>query len=135
VMLIDTPGIRATHDAIEQAAIHASSRQIEQSEMILLVIDATRPLAGEQREMLSRFANATVVVNKSDRPFANGIETVAGIHTIATTGNSVDELRRAIVAFFCGSDSIRLDRPSVWTSRQRAIIERALDDIAVLREL
>src|SRR5665213_4616562 len=103
--------------------------------MIVLVLDATRPLAGEQEEMLNRFPNATDVVNKSDRPSADGLERVEGIRTVAITGFGVDELRAAIVQFFCGSPSIPLELPSLWTSRQRGIVERTLADGAALRDL
>jgi tRNA modification GTPase len=134
VMLLDTPGIRATADAIEHAAIHASGRQIEQSEMIVVVIDATRTL-DEQRELLEKFHGATIVVNKSDQAPAMGIEFVGGIHTVATTGEGVDTLRDAIKMFFCGSSVPKLTAPSIWTARQREIVERAIDDLSALEVL
>ena len=134
VMLIDTPGMRETADAIEHAAIHASSRQVEQSEMAVVVIDGTRTLE-EQRAILKKFYGATIVVNKSDQPPGKGIEFVEGIHTVATTGEGVDKLRKAIVKFFCGRSIIQVMTPSIWTSRQREIVERALDDITALDEL
>ena len=120
VMLMDTPGIRATSDAIEHAAIQASGRQIDQSELIVLVLDGTRPLAGEQQEMLARFANATVVVNKSDKLFAADIDTVTGIRTVATAqpAPGVDELRRSI------SRAILLQK---FVIRLRSIQPRYLD--------
>jgi tRNA U34 5-carboxymethylaminomethyl modifying GTPase MnmE/TrmE len=180
VMLVDTPGIRQTSDEIEHAAIRASGKQIEQADLIVLVIDATRPLA-EQRESIASVADflppqvlggrvgvgvvcqpmsnnldqpgepppypsprvpgegkeegAIIVVNKSDRPEANGITRVKGIRTVATTGHGVDQLREALVKHFCGSETIPVGAPRLWTERQRRIVERALDDVDALREL
>ena len=169
VMLVDTPGIRATCDEIERAAIHASSKQIEQADLIVLVIDATRPLA-EQRESITSVEGflppqvlggrvglgavfrkpladydqpsepspypsprvpgegteeAIIVVNKSDQPEASGITRIKGIRTVATTGHGVDQLREAIVKRFCGSETIPVSAPRLWTERQRRIVERA----------
>ena len=70
VMLVDTPGLRATEDEIERAAIERSRARIEGSELVVLVLDATRPLESEQSPLMAMYPNAIWVVNKCDQPRA-----------------------------------------------------------------
>ena len=133
VMLVDTPGLRDTGDPIEAEAIALATPQIERADLVVLVLDQTRPLAGEQEQLVARFRDSMVVVNKVDRP-ATWAAPVPAIRTIATTGQGVDELRRAVRRHFTG-ESIDLDRPRWWTERQRAILQRSAADPAALSEL
>ncbi|HLL90098.1 MAG TPA: GTPase, partial [Tepidisphaeraceae bacterium] len=70
VMLVDTPGLRATADAIERAAIAAATTEAEGADLVVLVLDAARPLDPDQRPLLARYPHAVRVVNKSDVPRA-----------------------------------------------------------------
>ena len=67
VMLLDTPGLRATGDPIERTAIARSRPQIEAADLVLLVLDAARPLEPEQRPLLDAFPDALRIANKADR--------------------------------------------------------------------
>lgn len=70
VMLIDTPGVRKTSDPIEHSAIARAAEEIKQSDLVLLVLDASRLLEPEQGELRERFPDALCVVNKCDLPAA-----------------------------------------------------------------
>jgi tRNA modification GTPase len=135
VLLVDTPGLRQTHDPIELAAIHRSQHQIERATLIILVLDGARPLAGEQAELLASFSTALRVINKSDRPSEAGMEGLHGVRTVATTGRGVPQLRKQIINHFFGECSVRPDLPRCWTNRQRDIVLRALDDPSALEDL
>ena len=87
VMLIDTPGIRATDDAIEQQAIATSGAIITASELIVLVLDASRPLVGEQRALIERWPDAVRVINQVDRAHQWDVSSISSINTIATQGS------------------------------------------------
>jgi tRNA modification GTPase len=116
VVLLDTPGIRATTDAVEQHAIALSRPVMEQSDAVVLVLDPTQPMEPEQAALVRRFPGAITVINKTDRgklPFDGAI------HTIATTGQGVDDLRRRIAARF-QCDSVDCSKSYAWTDRQRA---------------
>jgi tRNA modification GTPase len=132
VMLVDTPGLRDTSDAIEAEAIALARPQIERADLVVLVLDQTRPLS-EQAQLLSRFHGATLVVNKVDRPVAWD-RPIHAIRTVATTGRGVDELRHEIRRRF-GCESIALDRARWWTERQRRGLESARDNPAKLCNL
>ena len=133
VMLVDTPGIRATSDEIERQAIERSSHVVRQADLVVLVIDISRPLEGEQRELMDRYPDAMRVANKWDRHKEDA--PAGAIKTIAVTGEGVELLRRAILRSFCGAEEIVIHQARWWTSRQKGIIEGAIEDPAKLAEL
>ena len=135
VLLMDTPGLRETQDPIEAVAIDRSREEIARATLVILVLDATRPMAGEQADLLSAFPGALVVINKSDGLFASDMHSAAGVRTVATTGQGLERVRAAITAHFCGGPTIDPDRARIWTGRQREIVARALSDVTVLGEL
>lgn len=124
VMLVDTPGVRASDDAIERAAIERSGRVVERADLVVVVLDATRPMEPEQGPLLRAYPDGICVVNKADRPFATGMAGVPGLRTVATNGQGVDDLRRAIRQRFLGDEPFDPGEPRWWTDRQRAALER-----------
>ena len=68
VMLIDTPGVRKTSDPIEHSAIARAAEEIKQADLVLLVLDASRPLEPEQGDLIKQFREALCIVNKCDLP-------------------------------------------------------------------
>ncbi|HET6246270.1 MAG TPA: GTPase, partial [Tepidisphaeraceae bacterium] len=134
VMLIDTPGQRQTADEIEQAAIAQSRSMVERASLILLVLDATRPLEPEQSPLVEAHPNAMRVINKCDRPWAWDCDAHSGIRTVATTGVGVDLLRRAVAAHFRCAD-LDLARPRWWTQRQRKLLESAMSEASEVKQI
>lgn len=135
VMLLDTPGLRQTEDRIEQAAIKRSREEIQRADLVVVVIDASRPLQREQAALLDEYPNAIRVINKIDRPASWDIASLRGIPTIATTGEGIDALRRTVVHSLCGEEPITIDRPRCWTERQRAILSSVMSDPARIVEI
>jgi small GTP-binding protein len=126
VMLLDTPGMRQTHDPIEAAAIRSSAEEVGRADAILLVIDASRALDAEQSGLLQQFPSALRVVNKADQPCGWAIDQLGGITTVATRGIGIDRLRRQIIRHLCGEEPIEIDRPRCWTDRQRELLQAAI---------
>jgi tRNA modification GTPase len=120
VMLLDTPGVRQTDDPIERTAIARSREQVGRADLIIVVLDATRPLA-EQSDLLVAHPDALRIANKVDRPPAWDVSTHSDFQTIATTAGGIDALRSAIRERF-GCESIAPQRPRWWTQRQREIL-------------
>lgn len=125
VMLVDTPGIRDTADAIEHEAIQRSRGKIESADLLILVLDSTRPLQGEQSRLMHQYMRAIRVVNKCDRPCAWAPDSVEGLPIIATTGSGVDQLRREITRGLCRTGAIEINQAYLWTPRQQKIVARA----------
>lgn len=134
VHLLDTPGQRPSTDPIEQTAIALSLRQIEQAHLTIVVLDVTRPLEPEQSQIRNRYPRSLLVINKCDLPPAWDLRAFDAVHTVATAGQGVDELRRRIRAQF-GCLDLNPDRPRWWTQRQRQALARVIGNPEALREI
>jgi tRNA modification GTPase len=121
IQLVDTPGIRQTTDDIERQAIERSRQQIERADLVILVLDASRPLEGEQTFLIKRFPESLRVVNKVDAKVGWDISAINAVQTVGTTGSGVDELMRRIRAHF-NCETIDPNRARCWTQRQRDLI-------------
>ena len=132
VMLVDTPGLRATADPIERAAIDRGREQIAAADLVVLVLDPTRPLEPEQAALVDAYPSALPVVNKTDRPAEWEMQRPGVIRTVGTTGEGVDELRRAVAARF-GCDAMDPDRPRWWTERQREALRLEAGGVKEIR--
>jgi small GTP-binding protein len=116
VHLLDTPGQRVTDDSIESAAIAQSASPIASADLVILVLDAARPFAGEQARLRERFRDALCVINKSDCPPAWDLATIpAAIRTVATAGDGIAALRQRVRERFVHSFE---PRPLCWRDEQ-----------------
>lgn len=70
--IIDTAGIRETDDAIEQMGVSRSFRYAGEADLILLVLDGSKPLGLGDLDILSFIKEnnkkALIIVNKTDLP-------------------------------------------------------------------
>ena len=64
--MIDTAGIRETEDIVENIGVKKSKELIHKADLVLLVIDGSRPLTQEDKDLLelSKDTNRIVVYNK-----------------------------------------------------------------------
>jgi small GTP-binding protein len=129
VMLVDTPGQRDTADEIEHAAIAASGEKIRGSDLILQVLDATRPPAARPDS-----PGSLIVINKIDQPPAWDFKQVKATRISARDGTGLPELSARIHRFF-GVNLSDEPRPLWWTHRQRDILNRALQAPRLIHEL
>jgi small GTP-binding protein len=113
VMLVDTPGVRETADAIEQQAIERSREIVTGADLIVYVIDATAPFVPATK------VSVLHVLNKADRGVPPGL--AYDLATVATTGQGIDALRSLIRARL-GCAELTPDAPRCWTDRQRQVL-------------
>ena len=66
--LIDTAGIRTTEEIVEQEGIRRSKKTMQEADLILLLLDASRPLSKEDQELLAQAPPAKTILiwNKVD---------------------------------------------------------------------
>lgn len=66
--LLDTAGIRDSEDVIENIGIQRSKKAIEESELVILVLDASQPFTKQDEELLeyTKDKNRIIVYNKKD---------------------------------------------------------------------
>ena len=68
--LSDTAGIRDTTDTVERIGVSLAKEKLENADLALLVLDASRPLDGEDRALLDATAGKRrlAILNKADLP-------------------------------------------------------------------
>jgi len=66
--IVDTAGIRQAHDIVEAEGIKRTMKAVEQAELILLILDSSRPIDCLDEEIISKIINkrVIVVINKKD---------------------------------------------------------------------
>ncbi|HEY3309539.1 MAG TPA: tRNA uridine-5-carboxymethylaminomethyl(34) synthesis GTPase MnmE [Desulfuromonadaceae bacterium] len=106
VRLLDTAGIRHTTDMIEQEGINRALDEIPQADLVLFVVDSSRPYDSEDRLICEALANSKVILvtNKSDLPPVIDIPAAFGVwekcDISANTGAGVDKLKEAVRTSF-----------------------------------
>ncbi len=68
IKIVDTAGIRQTGDLVEKMGVEKSKAYAEKADLILMMLDASRPLEEGDREILSfiKGKKALVLLNKTD---------------------------------------------------------------------
>lgn len=106
VKLVDTAGIREARDIVEKIGVEKSKEYIDKADLIILMLDASRPLDDEDRKIIEIVKNKRVilVINKYDLPVKisnKEIEELIKYKNIinASVGreNGIDEIKDAIV--------------------------------------
>lgn len=100
VKLVDTAGIRNTHDVVESIGVEKSIEYIEKSDLVIFMIDNSKPIENEDEEIIKiiKEKKVIVVVNKIDLPEAADIDYVKSklnddvpfIYTSISTENGVE---------------------------------------------
>ena len=105
--LLDTAGLRAAEDAVEQIGVARTEQHLTDAELILAVFDASEPLTAEDHALLTRLsavsADTIILCSKEDRPSvlsAADFSAVAApvLRISAQKGTGLDALREEIAA-------------------------------------
>ncbi len=96
VRLIDTAGVRHTEDAIEQQGVDRARAQVQSADLILEVVDGSRPniLRLTKEEIGAR--HHILVINKSDLPLHSDWENVEGVRVSCVRDGGLEELVKAV---------------------------------------
>jgi tRNA modification GTPase len=98
VRLYDTAGIRESSELVESLGIERSYQAMADSDLTLVVTDASQPLNEEDRALIARAGRQgrhLVVGNKSD--LMHGEPPIAAIAVSALTGEGIPRLRETIL--------------------------------------
>ena len=143
--LIDTAGIRATEDPVEQLGVERSRRAIASAELVLAVVDGAVPEDSEEGSLLADVARCGVpwLLVFTKRDMAGGLRTAGAVFPAgegplappaavvslsSVTGEGLEDLGNAVAALFPAGDpgeagSLLTDR------RQEDAARRALDAV------
>ncbi|MBQ4638876.1 MAG: 50S ribosome-binding GTPase, partial [Clostridia bacterium] len=110
LLISDTAGLRVSGDRIERIGVELAQKEIENSDVVLLVWDMGKPLLERDREVLRAGKPVIFVKNKADAGSAPTPDEIPGdipaIEISALTGDGVEELKRLIASTVRGSDAL-----------------------------
>lgn len=127
VRLVDTAGIRESTDVVERLGIERTQRAMADADLTLVVLDASAPLTGADRELLERTGRQgwrVVVANKSDLPrqLETGIEEIA---VSARTGAGLEELKRLLLRRIAPEGVAAPEAGLITSARHEALLREA----------
>lgn len=96
--LIDTAGIRDTEEIIEKEGIRRSQKAMQEADLILLLLDASRPLSRQDRELLRTTPQEKTIVVWNKIDLGEPPEEIPSVQISAKEERGLDALKDAIEA-------------------------------------
>lgn len=131
--IIDTAGIRKTTDEVESIGVKKSLKLIDESDLILYVVNNNEKLTENEKEILNKLRNKTfiLVVNKCDLnksiEIDKKIENIVYISALENKG--IEELKKKIKSIF-NLDRIETNNMSYLSNaRSISLIEKSLKSL------
>lgn len=132
--LTDTAGIRETQEIIELEGIRRAKAAIEQADLILLVIDSTRPLEREELELFAILPQQKTIAiwNKIDLPEHSICETpfMFNLHTSAKERIGLNSVKEAINQLIWSKGAPSKDQVMISTLRHKQALSQAIEGVA-----
>ena len=143
ICLVDTAGIRSTDDTVEQIGVRRAKEYMDRADIILVVVDQSRPLQEEDRQILETAGGrqALIVLNKEDLQPAFATEELQSyglplLSISASTGAGMGELKDAMLSLAlqqgltAAQSALLANTRHIELVRQsREALQRALDTI------
>ena len=132
--MIDTAGIRKTDDLVEQIGVHKSLSLIEESDLVLYVLNNNEELTKEDKELLEKIKekNYIIIINKIDLPSKIDLKElkVDNIVKMSVKENiGLDELKEKIKEIFHLGNIELSDMTFVTSARSIAILKQIKESI------
>ena len=126
--MFDTAGIHESSDVVESIGINKAKKTIDQADLVLLLLDASKQLDKDDQELIDQTKDKNVIIvhNKSD--ISSSVE---GISISAKNGD-VDSLINEMLNRVGVSNESFL-RPSLNNSRQIGLLKKA--NIEILKAI
>ena len=141
--LLDTAGLRAAEDAVEQIGVARTEQHLMDAELILAVFDASEPLTAEDHALLARLSAASadtiILCSKEDRPSVLSAADFAAIaapvlRISAQEGTGLDALREEIAAHIVQREGDLSDGALPNKEREIEALRRAEAHLAAAAE-
>jgi tRNA modification GTPase len=138
VQLVDTAGIRRALDEAESIGIRKSMEALTEADLVLVVLDASQPVAAEDRELLTQVAErpAIVVENKGDvtsPQFSILASQFPRVRTSALTGEGIPELRAEILLHLTGDRAFQAESGFLTNIRHQRLVLDSLSALAAAK--
>lgn len=136
--LIDTAGIRETDDKVEKIGVERSKKAIEQSDLVLLVLNAAESLTKEDLELirLTNDKKRIIILNKTDleekldrKELAKVSENAPVYATSILKNEGVEALEEAISKLFFNGIENSQSTVMVTNARHIALLKKAQNSL------
>ena len=128
--LIDTAGVRESDDIIEKIGIEKSLKLIDESDLILLVLDATEELNKEDKYLLEKTKDKKriIIMNKTDLSIKNEYDDEI-IKISAKNNKGIDKVKDKIKELFNVGTFMKKDLTFFTNIRQISLLKSALESL------
>ena len=138
VNLIDTAGIRETSDVVESIGVNKSIDLMNNSDLVLLLLNNNEELNNEDLELLDRIKdkNYLIVINKNDLENKLDISKLDKdkiINISALNNNGIDELKNKIKQIFNLDKIETSDLTYLTNARSISLLKQALNAITDIK--
>lgn len=138
VLLVDTAGLREADDPVEREGVRRSRDVISRADLVLFVLDGSRPAGEEDRAAYREVHDRPHLVlrNKSDLPPREGGASFAGegsrgaVRLSAKTGEGIGALKARIAAELGPEEGAILAQAPLTRVRHRIAVEKARTALA-----
>ena len=115
---LDTAGIRESEDKVEKIGIERSKNCIQQSDIVLCVLDASEELDEEDNKLIDavKGKNVIYILNKIDKNIKLNLKN--GILVSAATGENIEKLKKEIIKL---AKVNNIDFSQIYITNQRHI--------------
>lgn len=98
IILTDTAGIRETIETIEKEGIKRSIKALDEADLVLLVLDSSKPLNETDRSLIHKLdgKKSIIVMNKTDIASPPAIDRPHVVPISALSGIGLDDLKKEI---------------------------------------
>jgi tRNA modification GTPase len=136
VRIMDTAGITETPDRVEQIGVERALKIIEEADLVILMLDASKGIREEERELLNKVSGRRhiVVLNKIDLVRGTGISDIPGIDGIEAIpasmldGTGLDRLEERISEIFM-HDPADTGDILLTNARHKFLLEEAMESL------
>lgn len=138
VILTDTAGIRDTQDVVERIGVDRSKEKLEQADLVVLLLDKSRPLDQEDLDILDFIGDRKriTLLNKTDleeRMDYNAADLTDAISISALNGFGIQALKDRIKElFFHGK--LQVEDYAVTNNRHKEALIRAKEKMIEARD-
>lgn len=134
--MIDTAGIRETEDKIEAIGVEKSIKMMNESDLVLFVLNNNEPLTDDIKVLLNQLSNKNyiIIINKKDLERKLDLEGIdvdkSNIINMSILNNQgIDELKAKIIELFNISQIETSDPTYLSNTRSISILEKCLESI------
>ncbi len=139
IRLTDTAGIHETDDVVEKIGIEKSKEAFNNADLVILMIDSSRPLDDEDISIIEHIGGRKViaVMNKSDLPSEFASSEIARllpnapiIEASVTGGQGIEEIENIIEELVYGGKVKQSESTMITNVRHQRLLEEASQSIA-----